>query len=75
MTIIRALTLTATFGILAVLLALNLSRAPVQAAGDSELSDACEAVAQAGAIIYYYCEPDIGPHFLANNMGFIARDD
>lgn len=31
----------------------------------------CETVATAGAIVYYWCEPDDAPAFLANSMGFM----
>lgn len=75
MTTLRAIVVTVTLAALAVLIPLNLSRAPVQAAADSKLTDACVAVAQAGAIVYYYCEPEIGPRFVANSVGFVVIYD
>jgi hypothetical protein len=32
----------------------------------------CLAVAKAGTIDIYYCEPDVGPSFLINSVGFMA---
>jgi hypothetical protein len=43
---------------------------PVHAAGSKP--EECELVAVTGAIVVYYCEPDDGPAFLVNNIGFMA---
>lgn len=43
---------------------------PVQAA--TPKPQECELVAVTGAIVTYYCEPDNGPSFLVNNIGFLA---
>jgi len=42
---------------------------PVHAA--SSKPDACELVGTTGAIVVYFCQPDNGPDFLVNNIGFM----
>ena len=44
---------------------------PVQAAP----ANVCEAVATAGNITVYYCEPDYGLPFYVNSVGFMALED
>jgi len=43
---------------------------PIHAAPNKP--DACELVGTTGAIVVYFCEPDNGPSFLVNNIGFMA---
>ena len=45
---------------------------PVQAAAKP---DACELAGTTGAIVVYYCEPENGPPFYVNNVGFMAVAD
>lgn len=51
-------------GVLSGLKALAVHAAPSQ-------PDACEPIAHAAGIDYYFCEPDDAPAFLANSMGFM----
>lgn len=41
---------------------------PVHAA---DKPDNCELVGTTGAIVIFFCEPDNGPAFLVNNVGFM----
>jgi len=43
---------------------------PVANAAPSE-PGACTHVATTGAIVVYFCQPDTGPDFLVNNIGFM----
>lgn len=36
--------------------------------------DVCEQVAKVGDIVYYYCDPDDGPSFVTNSVGFIVLE-
>jgi len=46
---------------------------PVQAApvATGKLTP-CDAIALAGSIVIFYCEPDNGPSFWVNSVGFMA---
>lgn len=35
----------------------------------------CDAIAQAGGIVVYRCQPDSGPSFLVNSMGFMLGEE
>lgn len=35
----------------------------------------CEAIAAAGQITVYYCEPDMGLPFYINSVGFMVLED
>ena len=43
---------------------------PAQAAPSATVP-MCEAINQAGAITVYLCEPDNGPPYLVNSVGFM----
>lgn len=43
---------------------------PVQAAPSKP--DACELSGTTGAIVVYYCEPENGPPYYVNNVGFMV---
>lgn len=47
---------------------------PVHAAPSNDGVVFCEKTATTGDIDYYYCEPNIGPSFVANSVGFLQLE-
>lgn len=47
---------------------------PIAHAAPPAVPDWCDMVASIGTIDTYYCQPDNGPNFLTNSVGFIALE-
>lgn len=48
-------------------------RASIEIAHAAPTVPMCEAINQAGAITVYLCEPDNGPPYLVNSVGFMME--
>lgn len=48
---------------------------PVQAAPIAPVPDYCVLTSTIGPIATYFCEPDVGPDYLTNNVGWIEKVD
>lgn len=58
-----------------VLMGLFVWTAGCMATAKAESVPACEAIAQAGQITVYYCQPDYGPGVYVNSVGFMLLDE
>lgn len=48
---------------------------PVHAAPIAPVPEYCVLTSTIGAITTFFCEPDIGPDYLTNNVGWIEKVD
>lgn len=42
---------------------------------NAAIPDVCEEVVSIGLLKVFYCEPDIGPPFYLNSLGFMLLDN